>query len=83
MYSDHAFGHKQIFSTFELKGLLEKLGFEVIEAKKFHELSFPYIFYLRKIFKLEALAKFMLPLVSLLLVVFPVRNKMLVIAKKR
>lgn len=83
LYSDHPFGHKQIFATYELKHLLEKLNFEVVDSKKFHELSFPYIVYLRNIFKLEIFAKLVLPFVSLLLFVFPVKNKMLIIARKR
>ena len=83
MYSDHPFGHKQIFATYELKYLLEKLNFEVVDLQKFHELSFPYICYLRKLLKLEIFAKFVLPFVGLFLFVFPVKDKMLIIARKR
>jgi cyclopropane fatty-acyl-phospholipid synthase-like methyltransferase len=46
MYSSHLFGHKQIFSTPEMKELFTSCGLEVIELQKFHELSFPYDFYL-------------------------------------
>ena len=49
MYSSHLFGHKQIFSTSEMKRLFESVGFEVIDLHKFHELSFPYEFYLKKL----------------------------------
>jgi len=83
MYSDHPFGHKQIIATYELKYLLEKLNFEVVDLQKFHELSFPYIYCLRKLLKLEIFAKFVLPFVGLFLFVFPVKNKMLIIARKR
>jgi hypothetical protein len=83
MYSDHPFGRKQIFATYELKYLLEKLNFEVVDLQKFHELSFRYIYYLRKLLKLEIFARFVLPFVGLFLFVFPVKNKMLIIARKR
>lgn len=83
MYSSHRFGHKQIFSTAEMRLLLEQAGLEVVEMSKFHELSFPYIFYLRKIFRSSLLAKLLLPLVHVFLFVFPVRNKMLAIGRKK
>jgi len=54
MYSSHAFGHKQIFSTTEMKELLTSCGLEVVQLQKFHELSFPYEFYLRKLLRSEA-----------------------------
>lgn len=83
MYSSHQFGHKQIFSTAEMKHLFEEANFEVVELRKFHELSFPYSFYLKKIFKSNLMAKLSLPIVNLLLWVFPVKNKMLVIGRKK
>lgn len=83
MYSAHQFGHKQIFSTKEMKSLFEQCDLEVIELRKFHELSFPYSFYLKKIFKSDLMVKLSLPLVNLLLTVFPVRNKMLIIGRRR
>lgn len=83
MYSAHPFGHKQIFSTSEMKDLFEKANLEVIWLKRFHELSFPYSFYLKKIFKSDLLVKLSLPIVSVLLFLFPVKNKMLVIGRKR
>jgi 2-polyprenyl-6-hydroxyphenyl methylase/3-demethylubiquinone-9 3-methyltransferase len=49
MYSSHLFGHKQIFSTAEMKDLLEAAGLHVEELRKFHELSFPYEFYLKRL----------------------------------
>lgn len=83
MYSAHQFGHKQIFSTSEMKHLFEEANIEVVELKKFHELSFPYSFYLKKIFKSDMMVKLSLPIVNLLLWVFPVKNKMLVVGRKR
>jgi hypothetical protein len=81
MYSSHLFGHKQIFSTKEMKELFESVGLEVIDLHKFHELSFPYDFYLRKLFKSEILVKILLPLVGLFFKIFKIQNKMLAIGK--
>jgi 2-polyprenyl-6-hydroxyphenyl methylase/3-demethylubiquinone-9 3-methyltransferase len=83
MYSSHLFGHKQIFATSEMKALFESVGLEVIELHKFHELSFPYEFYLRKLFKSQVLVKLLLPVVNLFFKVFKIRNKMLVIGRKK
>ena len=82
MYSSHLFGHKQIFSTQEMKELFESVGLEVIDLHKFHELSFPYDFYLRKLFKSEIIIKILLPIVRLFFKVFKIQNKMLVIGRK-
>ena len=82
MYSSHRFGHKQIFSTTEMKRLLEEVGIEVIELRIFHELSFPYSFYLKKMFTSALIASLLVPVVSLLLKIVPVRNKMLVVGRK-
>jgi 2-polyprenyl-6-hydroxyphenyl methylase/3-demethylubiquinone-9 3-methyltransferase len=83
LYSNQLFGHKQIFSTLEMKSLLEEVGFEVLLVKKFHELSFPYSFYLKKMLMYDLLVKLALPLVKTFLFVFPVKNKMLIIARKK
>jgi 2-polyprenyl-6-hydroxyphenyl methylase/3-demethylubiquinone-9 3-methyltransferase len=82
MYSSHLFGHKQIFSTSEMKELLQSCGLEVIELQKFHELSFPYDFYLRKLLRSEVLVKLLLPVVKAFFRLFKIRNKMLVIGRK-
>jgi 2-polyprenyl-6-hydroxyphenyl methylase/3-demethylubiquinone-9 3-methyltransferase len=82
MYSSHLFGHKQIFSTREMKELFASCGLEVVELQKFHELSFPYDFYLRKLFRSEALVRFLLPVASAFFWLFKIRNKMLVIGRK-
>jgi cyclopropane fatty-acyl-phospholipid synthase-like methyltransferase len=82
MYSSHLFGHKQIFSTREMKELFRSCGLEVVQLQKFHELSFPYEFYLRKLLRSEALVKLSLPLVRTFFHLFKIRNKMLVIGRK-
>jgi 2-polyprenyl-3-methyl-5-hydroxy-6-metoxy-1,4-benzoquinol methylase len=83
MYSSHLFGHKQIFSTSEMRQLFEAVGLEVIDLHKFHELSFPYEFYLQKLFKSKTLANFLLPFVGIFFKVFKIQNKMLAVGKKR
>lgn len=83
MYAAHRFGHKQILSTREMRNLLEYVNLEVVELRKFHELSFPHGFYLKKLLRSDFLVILASPLIRLLLYVFPVRNKMLVVARKR
>ena len=83
MYSSHLFGHKQILSTLEMKELFTSCGLEVIELRKFHELSFPYEFYLRKMLRSEVLVKLSLPLVKAFFQLFKILNKMLVIGRKK
>ena len=82
MYSSHLFGHKQIFSTTEMKNLFESVGLEVIDLHKFHELSFPYEFYLKKLFKSEAIVRLLLPAVKIFFKIFKIQNKMLVVGRK-
>ncbi len=82
MYSSHLFGHKQIFSTAEMRELFKSLDLQVIDLHKFHELSFPYDFYLRKLLKSQALAKLLLPFVKLFFRIFKIQNKMLVVGRK-
>ena len=82
MYSAKPFGHKQILSLVEMKGLFEAAGLEVAELKRFHELSFPYSFYLKKLLRSELLVKVLLPFVHIFFVIFPIRNKMLAIGRK-
>jgi 2-polyprenyl-6-hydroxyphenyl methylase/3-demethylubiquinone-9 3-methyltransferase len=83
MYSSHRFGHKQIFSTGEMKELFRSCGLDVVELQKFHELSFPYEFYLRKLLHSEALVRLSLPVVKAFFGLFKIRNKMLVTGRKR
>jgi 2-polyprenyl-6-hydroxyphenyl methylase/3-demethylubiquinone-9 3-methyltransferase len=83
MYSSHLFGHKQIFSTTEMRELFEAIGMDIVEMKKFHELSFPYEFYLKKLIRSEALARLLLLFVRAFFRLFKIRNKMLVVGRKR
>lgn len=83
MYSAKPFGHKQIFSLAEMKSALEMAGLDVVELKRFHELSFPYSFYLKKLVRSEALVKLLLPFVHLFFIIFPIKNKMQAIGRKR
>jgi len=83
MYSEHRFGHKQIFSLVEMRTLFEDVGLEVLEAKEFHELSFPYRHYLTKLLNSDRLAALVEPGIRIALRVFPVRNKMVVVGRKR
>ncbi len=82
MYSSHLFGHKQIFSTQEMKDIFASSGLGIVELQKFHELSFPYEFYLKKLFRSEALVRLSLPAVTAFFWLFKIRNKMLVIGRK-
>jgi 2-polyprenyl-3-methyl-5-hydroxy-6-metoxy-1,4-benzoquinol methylase len=82
MYSSHLFGHKQIFSTAEMRQLFESVGLQVIDLHKFHELSFPYEFYLTKLLKSQALVKVLVPFVRLFFRIFKIQNKMLAVGKK-
>ncbi|MDP1713557.1 MAG: class I SAM-dependent methyltransferase [Anaerolineales bacterium] len=83
MYSSHMFGHKQILSLSEMREMLEAVGMEIVELRKFHELSFPYSFYLKKMFKSDLIVKMMLPVVQVCLTIFPIRNKMLAVGRKK
>jgi 2-polyprenyl-6-hydroxyphenyl methylase/3-demethylubiquinone-9 3-methyltransferase len=83
MYSSHLFGHKQIFSTGEMKRLFEAAGLEVLELHKFHELSFPYEFYLKKLFRSQVPVNLLLPFVVIFFKVFKIQNKMLIVGRKR
>ncbi|NWF64079.1 MAG: class I SAM-dependent methyltransferase [Chloroflexi bacterium] len=82
MYSSKPFGHKQIFSLAEMHGLFEAAGLVMVELKRFHELSFPYSFYLKKLARSDLLVNLLLPLVHVFFMLFPIRNKMLAVGKK-
>lgn len=82
MYSAKPFGHKQILSLAEMRGLYESARLEVVELKRFHELSFPYGFYLKKLVRSDLLVKILLPFVHIFFTIFPIRNKMLTIGRK-
>lgn len=81
MYSASIFSHKQIFSTVELAELLQEVGFEVVKLVKFHELSMPYEFYLRRLLRSNALTKIATPMAALFFVSSR-SNKMLVVGRR-
>lgn len=83
MYSSKLFGHKQIFSLAEMKSALGMAGLEVAELKRFHELSFPYSFYLKKLVRSTLLVKLLVPFVHLFFIIFPIRNKILAVGTKK
>jgi hypothetical protein len=58
------------------------VGLNVVELRMFHELSFPYDFYLKKLLRSELLVKLSLPAVRAFFWLFKIRNKMLVIGRK-
>jgi len=64
-----------------MKDLFESAGLEVIELHKFHELSFPYDFYLKKLLRSEALVRPSLHAVKAFFWLFNIRNKMPVIGR--
>ncbi len=64
-----------------MRNLFEAAGLEVNELNKFHELSFPYDFYLRKLLHSEALVKLYLPMVSAFFWLFRIRNKIQMIGR--
>jgi uroporphyrinogen-III synthase len=66
-----------------MKDIFISSGLEVVELQKFHELSFPYDFYLRKMLRYEALVTLSLPAVRAFFRLFKIRNKMLVIGRKK
>ena len=74
--------HKQIFSTRQMSQLLEQCGFEVIELRTIHELSLPYAFYLKVLFRSETLGNVLAPFADLFFKIAKIRNKMIVVAKK-
>jgi 2-polyprenyl-3-methyl-5-hydroxy-6-metoxy-1,4-benzoquinol methylase len=82
IYSSHLFGHKQIFSTTEMKDLFTSVGLKVVELETFHELSFPYDFYLKKLLRSEPLVKLSLPAVKAFFWLFKISNKMLVVGRR-
>lgn len=77
LYSASPFGHKQIFSSAELTAALIAAGLAGIEIERFHELSFPPSFYLRRLVASERLARWLAPCVPVALALMPIRNKML------
>lgn len=82
MYSNHSYGHKQIFSKKDLLRLYKEHSFGVSDVSVFHELSFPTKYYLNKMVKNESIVNVLDPFVTAMLRVFQIKNKMLVVGKK-
>ena len=82
MYSNRPFGHKQILSTQTMKRLLGKCGLTTIKLQKFHELAFPYRFYLEKVLRSDLLARLTSPMAAAFFGVFRIRNKMIAVGRK-
>lgn len=83
MYSNHQFGHKQILSTSDMRQIFTKSNLETTTVEMFHELSFPYEFYLKRMLRSSVLAKITAPLASMFFAVFRIRNKMVVSGLRR
>jgi 2-polyprenyl-6-hydroxyphenyl methylase/3-demethylubiquinone-9 3-methyltransferase len=82
MYSNEPFGHKQIFTGAQMDSLVTGLGFSLVYERKIHELSFPYVYYLRRALPFPTTARCIAPLVSLFFSVFRIRNKMIRVYQK-
>jgi 2-polyprenyl-6-hydroxyphenyl methylase/3-demethylubiquinone-9 3-methyltransferase len=81
LYSSQPFGHKQIFSTTEMRQMLQRLRLGNIWIQKFHEFSFPVEHELERLVRSRAFARAMAPTARLLQRVIPIANKMLAIAR--
>ncbi len=83
LYSSQPLGHKQILSRSDLTRLLDRAGFDLLELRTQHELTYPVANYLRAFFRSEHLAAWLEAPATLLLRLLPVRNKMVAVARKR
>ena len=82
MYSRQRYGHKQIMSVDGMEDVLRRSGFEMLEARKIHELSLPCECYLNQRFRSRALTALLDPLARGIIAITRVRNKMIVVARK-
>ena len=82
LYANKSYGHKQIFSTGDIKQLYHRSGLEILFLKKDHELSLPYRNYLKKKFRSETIVNMTEPIVRLFFQVCRIRNKLIAIGKK-
>jgi hypothetical protein len=82
MYSANPYGHKQILSTREMEKLFERARLQTIKLKTFHELTFPYEFYLRRLLRSDRLAQWTAPLAAMFFQVFRIKNKMVAAGRK-
>jgi len=65
-----------------MKAALLEGGLTEIQCRKMHGLSFPYAFYLEKLLHSKRLSSLLSPVIELFFFLLPIRNKILVIAKK-
>lgn len=82
LYSDHEYGHKQIFSKQDIQKCLNKASLKLIEINKIHELTFPPKFYLRRLFESENIINILSSIASLSFKIINIKNKMIVVGKK-
>lgn len=81
MYSNHPFGHKQIFTRAELARLIAHAGLAERESRLFHDLALPYENYLRKLLPDRRAAALLAPAARAFFAALPLRNKLLAIAQ--
>ncbi len=82
MYSKEVFAHKQIFSSSQLTRLLRECGFRIVFLEKIHELSFPYSFYIKRLFDSARIARATERFASHFFNLFKIRNKMIMVGQK-
>ena len=82
LYKDEPFGHKQIFSTTEMKVMLALSGFKCVSMIRIHELSFPMAYYFRRLRYPDLIARFLGVTVGWIVRLFHVRNKMVIVAQR-
>lgn len=82
MYSNHPFGHKQILTLDEMATIFKMISLKTIILEKFHELSFPYRFYLEKFITSNLLNSILLPMVTMFFRLFRIKNKILAVGRK-
>lgn len=83
MYSNTLFSHKQILSLKDMDHIFQKLNLESVHSAVVHEHGYPLEYYLRRILRSERLAKLATPVVKGLFTVCPIKNKMILAARKR
>jgi hypothetical protein len=82
LYSNQAFGHKQIISTGGMQDMLHRSGFETLQVEKICELSSPCENYLLTYSRSRALARMLGPPARTFIGMTRVRNKMTVVGRK-
>ena len=82
IYRNEPFGHKQIFSTSEMKAALEVCDLACVSLTRFHELSFPVDHYLTRMHFSKHIAKVLGAVFGWIVTFIRIKNKMLVVAQK-